>query len=187
MNSNIKQSSGRYYYGWFIVFIAALGVFFSGPGQTYSNSSFIDEHILEFGWSRSEVSGIYSAATLVAGFIMMAVGRFIDRFGQRVMMTTIGILFALACFWNSIVSGIWMMAIGFFLIRLLGQGSMSLMPNTLVAQWFIKRRGLAFSLMSLGSFASAMLFPIIGIVCSLLAKKPVKSSFVARQADGARD
>lgn len=151
----------KFYYGWFIVFIAGLGIFFSGPGQTYSNSAFIDEYIRDFGWSRSEVSGLYSAATLVAGLIMIFVGRFIDKFGQRTMMVTVGSVFAIACFFNSIVSSMWMLAIGFFLIRLLGQGSMSLIPNTLVAQWFIKKRGFAFSIMTLGSFASAMVFPIV--------------------------
>lgn len=151
----------RFYYGWFIVFIAGLGVFFSGPGQTYSNSQFIDEYIRDFGWSRSQVSGLYSAATLVAGFGMVFIGRFIDKFGQRAMMVTVGSLFAIACFFNSLVSSMWMLGLGFFLIRLLGQGSMSLIPNTLVAQWFIKKRGIALSLMTLGSFASAMSFPII--------------------------
>ncbi|WP_138417879.1 MFS transporter [Aquibacillus sediminis] len=151
----------RIYYGWFIVFIAGLGIFFSGPGQTYSNSQFIDEYIRDFGWSRSQVSSLYSVATLIAGLIMIFVGRFIDRFGQRMMMVSVGTLFALACFFNSMVSSMWMLAIGFFLVRLLGQGSMSLIPNTLVAQWFIKKRGRAFSIMTLGSFASAMSFPII--------------------------
>src|SRR5699024_1463081 len=113
-----------------IVFIAGLGVFFSGPGQTYSNSAFIDEYIRDFGWSRSQVSGLYSLATLLAGLIMIFVGRFIDRFGQRIMMVSIGTLFGLACFFNSIVSSMWMLALGFFLVRLLGQGSMSLIPNT---------------------------------------------------------
>ncbi|WP_240468677.1 MFS transporter [Gracilibacillus sp. YIM 98692] len=151
----------RFYYGWFIVFIAALGVFFSGPGQTYSNSIFVDEYIASFGWSRSEVSGLYSAATLIAGFIMILVGRFIDRFGQRTMLVIVGILLALSCFFNSMVSSMWMFVVGFFLIRLLGQGSMVLIPNTLVAQWFIEKRGRAVSLVSIGSFASAMSLPII--------------------------
>lgn len=150
-----------FFYGWVIVFIAGLGVFFSGPGQTYSNSTFIDEYIHEFNWSRSQVSGLYSMATLIAGLGMMVIGRFIDRFGQRMMMVIVGTLLSIACFFNSMVSSMWMLAIGFFLIRLLGQGSMSLIPNTLVAQWFIKKRGIAFSIMTLGSFASAMVFPIV--------------------------
>lgn len=149
------------YYGWVIVFIAGLGVFFSGPGQTYSNSMFIDQYINDFGWSRTEVSSLYSTATLVAGLVMIFVGRFIDKFGPRSMMVTIGSLFGLACIFNSMVTNMFMLAIGFFLVRLLGQGSMSLIPNTLVAQWFIKKRGRAFSFMTIGSFASAMLFPII--------------------------
>ncbi|WP_163969753.1 MFS transporter [Oceanobacillus halotolerans] len=138
-----------------------MGIFFSGPGQTYSNSMFIDEYINEFGWSRSQVSGVYSTATLIAGFTMMLVGRFIDRFGQRTMMVSVGLLFGLALLYNSMVTSIGMLAVGFFLIRLLGQGSMTLIPKTLVAQWFIKKRGRAFSFMTLGSFLSAMLFPII--------------------------
>ncbi|WP_067730852.1 MFS transporter [Oceanobacillus damuensis] len=151
----------NFYYGWVIVLIAGLGVFFSGPGQTYSNSAFIDQYINEFGWSRSQVSGLYSTATLIAGIAMIFIGRFIDRFGQRAMMVTIGTLFGIACLFNSIVSSMWMLMIGFFLIRLLGQGSMTLIPNTLVAQWFVKKRGVAFSIMTLGSFASAMSLPII--------------------------
>ncbi|HLR63479.1 MAG TPA: MFS transporter [Lentibacillus sp.] len=151
----------KIYYGWFIVFIGGLGIFFSGPGQTYSNSAFIDQYINDFGWSRTEVSSLYSSATLIAGLTMMFVGRFIDKYGQRFMMVTVGTVFALACFFNSMVTNMLMLGIGFFLVRLLGQGTMSLIPNTLVAQWFVEKRGRAFSFMTMGSFISAMVFPII--------------------------
>lgn len=148
------------YYGWIIVFLAALGSFFSGPGQTYSNSIFIDEYINTFGWSRSEISGIYSGATLAAGLLMMVVGRYVDKFGQRQMMVVVSVILGLSCLFNSIVQNIWMLGIGFFLVRLFGQGSMSLIPNTLVPQWFIKKRGRAMSFMAMGGFASAAFFPI---------------------------
>lgn len=42
-----------------------------------------------------------------------------------------------------------MLFIGFFLIRLLGQGSMSLIGSTLVPQWFIRNRGRTLSIVSL--------------------------------------
>lgn len=133
--------------------------FFSGPGQTYSNAAFIDYYILDFNWERSLVSGIYSAATLAAGFLLFLVGSSIDRFGQRTVSLTVSILLASACFWNSIVVNPVMLFIGFFLIRLLGQGSMTLVPNTLIPQWFIEKRGRAFSLMMLGGFISSTFFP----------------------------
>ncbi|MBT2709507.1 MFS transporter [Pseudomonas sp. ISL-84] len=151
--------STPFYYGWMIVLISALGVFFSGPGQTYSISVFIDSYIHDFGWSRSQVSAIYSAATLAAGLCMFFVGRFIDRHGQRKMAVFVGFSLALACFWNSIVANTAMLFIGFFLLRLLGQGSMTLIPNTLVPQWFITKRGKALSLMAIGGFSSSAIFP----------------------------
>lgn len=154
-----RKPSG--FYGWYIVFIAGLSIFFSGPGQTYSISTFIESYIDHFGWSRSLVSGIYSSATLVAGILLLFVGRLIDQYGQRLMMVIVGILFSLACLWNSMVTQPWMLFVGFFLIRLLGQGSMTLIPNTLVPQWFIRQRGRAMSLMAVGGFLSSALVPPI--------------------------
>ncbi|HAQ07223.1 MAG TPA: MFS transporter [Bacillus bacterium] len=151
----------NFYYGWVVVFISGLGIFFSGPGQTYSVSVFIDSYIRDFGWSRSQVSAVYSLATLAAGICMFFVGRFVDKFGQRKMSVLVGIALAIACFWNSMVVNTAMLFIGFFLIRVLGQGSMSLIPNTLVPQWFIAKRGKAMSLMAIGGFASSASLPPI--------------------------
>jgi MFS family permease len=59
----------------------------------------------------------------------------------------------------SMVNSVVMLLAGFFLVRLLGQGSMSLSGNTLVPQWFIARRGRALSLVSLGGAVSSALLP----------------------------
>jgi len=158
-SSNRQPITTSFYYGWVVVAMAALGVFFSGPGQTYSNSIFIDYYIKEFGWSRSLVSSIYSIATLVSGILMFFVGRYIDILGQRKMAVIAATCLAIACFWNSTVSNAVMLFIGFFLIRLFGQGSMSLIPNTLVPQWFIEKRGRALSFMAVGGFISSAAFP----------------------------
>jgi MFS family permease len=158
-----KPIETPFYYGWVIVLMGALGVFFSGPGQTYSNAVFIDYYLADFGWNRSTISSIYSVATLAAGLLMMVVGRYIDKYGQRFAMVVVASALALACFWNSIVMNTTMLFIGFFLIRLFGQGSMTLVPNTLIPQWFIEKRGRAFSMMAIGGFLSSALFPIMNL------------------------
>lgn len=152
-----------FYYGWVIVAIAALSHFFSGPGQTFSNAIFIDSYIEEFGWSRSAVSGIYSFATLLAGLLLFLVGRFIDKYGARKMAVIISLLLAMSAIYNSFVTNAAMLFFGFFLIRLLGQGSMTLIPNTLVPQWFIQKRGRALSFAAIGGMASSALLPIINV------------------------
>ncbi|WP_349409805.1 MFS transporter [Pseudalkalibacillus sp. SCS-8] len=157
--SQYIQSRFSFFYGWIIVFLGGLGLFFSGPGQTYGVSVFIDSYIEEFDWSRSLVSGIYSGATLLSGSLLFLMGRAVDRFGQRRMSLVVGISLAVACFWNSFVFTPVMLFFGFFLLRFFGQGSMTLVPNTLVPQWFIKKRGRALSFMAIGGFLSSALIP----------------------------
>jgi sugar phosphate permease len=148
-----------FYYGWLIVVISALGVFFSGPGQTFSNAVFIESYIRDFGLDRTTVSSIYSAATLLSGLLLFLAGRLIDRYGRRLMLTLAALLLALACLYNSFVTGPVMLFFGFFMVRYFGQGSMTLIPNTLVSQWFMKYRGRALSFAGLGGLLGAACFP----------------------------
>ncbi|MFV8828910.1 MFS transporter [Alkalihalobacterium sp. APHAB7] len=136
-----------------------MGIFFSGPGQTYSISIFIDAYLRHFGWSSTLISTMYLFATLLAGLLLFIVGRLVDRYGQRKMTVIITILLAVACVFNSMILGPAMLFIGFFMLRLFGQGSMTLIPGTLVPQWFVGKRGRALSFMAFGSFLSAAALP----------------------------
>ena len=104
-----------FFYGWIIVAISALGLFFSGPGQTYSFSVFINAYITDLGWSRSLISSLYSLASLTAGLSLFMVGRLIDHYGQRRMSGVIGLCLGFACLWNSATLGLVWMFIGFFI------------------------------------------------------------------------
>lgn len=162
-NNHTVPLKTSFFYGWFIVFIGGLGMFFSGPGQTYFISVFIDQYINDFGWSRSQVSTIYSAATLVSAVCMFFMGRLIDRFGHRHMIVLVSIMLALACFINSFVTNLTLLFLGILMLRLFGQGSMTLIPNTLIPQWFMAKRGQALSYMAIGGFASSALFPPLNV------------------------
>jgi MFS family permease len=83
----------------------------------------------------------------------------VDKRGQRQMMLIVGLLLALTALYNSFVSSLLMISFGFFLLRYLGQGSMTLIPNSLVPQWFTKKRALAISLSGIGSLLGTLLVP----------------------------
>ena len=72
--------------------------------------------------------------TLFAGLMLFSVGRVLDRRGHRVMMPLIALGFSMACLWMSVVLNPIMLLFGFFCIRLLGQGSMTLVGTTLPPQ-----------------------------------------------------
>lgn len=158
-NSSELPFKSPFFYGWIITGISAVILFFSGPGQTYSVSAFIDHYIAEFGWSRSLVSSLYSMGTLTAGLIMGMMGGLFDRWGHRIMTTFVALLLGVACLGMSLVNSLVILFIGFFAIRLLGQGSMSLSSTTLPPQWFITKKGRALSIASLGGAVSTALLP----------------------------
>ena len=162
-NHLAKKINKVLFYGWVIIAFSALATFFSSPGQTYSISAFIDSYIEEFGFSRTLISTIYSVATVISGTLLVFMGKAVDRFGQRIMLIIAGIMLSLACLFNSFIINIPMIFFGFFFLRYFGQGSLSLIPGSLVPQWFVKHRALAISLLSLGNIVGNMLAPRINI------------------------
>ena len=153
-----------FFYGWVIASIAGVGIFFSGPGQTYSISSFVDPLLVHFGWSRSFFSTLYSGGTLIAGLSMVFLGKLVDRFGCRLMLTIVPLLLGITCWYMGAVTGAVTVFIGFVLLRFLGVGSLELIPSVLVAQWFVRMRGRAFWITSMGITVSSASFPYLNVL-----------------------
>lgn len=165
MKKNIlaKKIEHKFYYGWIIVCLAALSVFFSAPGQTYSFSAFKASYLEAFSLNNTQLSGIYSVATVLSGSLLVFVGKATDKYGQRFMMTLVGTMLAMACLFNSFIQNTTMLFIGFFIMRYFGQGSMTLIPGSLVPQWFEKRRAFAISLYTFGGILANTLVPAFNI------------------------
>ncbi len=150
-----------FFYGWIILGVGALGIFLSGPGQTYVVSIFVDPIIQDLGWSRTLISGLYTGGSLTAALIVPWVGRLLDRYGSRIVMPTVAALFGVATFFLSSVSTPIHLFVGIVAIRSLGQGSLVLISTTLVAMWFVRQRGRAIALSALASPASQATFPLL--------------------------
>jgi MFS family permease len=140
----------RFFYGWVMLGVAALGMFASGPGQSHMFSVFILPIGEDLGISHTSVSSAYAMATLVAAFGLPYVGRLVDRFGVRPVMLTVAVLLGFAAMAFGAVTGMVTLALGFAALRFLGQGSLMLCSANLVSQWFNRKRGFALSLMGLG-------------------------------------
>jgi sugar phosphate permease len=149
------------FYGWIILPVAGLALFLSGPGQTYNISVFIDPIIEETGWSRTLISSIYTAGSLSASLGMIIVGRLLDKYGARIMLVLIGVLFGIALLFMGTVKVPIALYLGFAAIRTLGQGSLILIPTTLISLWFVKFRGKATALATLGLPLSQATLPIL--------------------------
>lgn len=161
VNTTTSSAISRvpFFYGWVVLGVAGLAIFCSGPGQTYSVSVFVDPIIEDLGWSRTMVSGLYTAGSLTAAMAMIFVGRLLDRYGARIMLGIVVVLFSVVVAAMSLINHPVHLYLGFAGIRTLGQGSLTLIPTTLVAIWFVRLRGRATALTTLGMGASTASFP----------------------------
>lgn len=167
MQQNIRSNiavavSGHFYYGWLILAIAAVGMFSSGPGQSYTFSVFLQHIQSDLGIPNHRIATAYALATLLAAALLPRMGRLLDQIGPRKMLILVSILLGFAClFFGAAANVIWLAA-GFALLRFMGQGATMMCTANLVSQWFSKRRGFAMSLLALGFAASMAIHPPLG-------------------------
>ena len=149
----------RIFYGWFVVGAAAVVIFSSGPGQSYVFSVFIDSIIEDTGLSRTGISLLYLASTLVSAVLVTFVSRLADKYGPRIVLVVAGLGLGAACFGMAAATHILLFFIAFASLRALSQGSLNINAILLVNQWFISLRGRAVGMMTLGAVMSTALFP----------------------------
>ena len=166
MSSHMNRTTNRpwvsrtpFFYGWVILVVASFAGFISGPGQTYGVSVFVDPMIEDLGLSRTLIAGLYAGGSLTAAASMILVGRLLDRYGARVVLMGVTALFGIALLWMSRVNSPFDLYLGFAGIRTLGQGSLTLIPTTLLALWFVRRRGRVMPFFFVGSATSQAVFP----------------------------
>lgn len=157
----LRVTSLPFFYGWVIVAVAGLIHFTAAPGQTYVISIFLEPMIEDMEWSRTVFSGLYTVGSMTAALFMVGVGRALDRFGARRTVVLLCLLMGLATFWMSSVNAMWELFVGFALLRTIGQGSFGLVATTMISTWFIRLRGRATAIASLGGAASMAAFPFL--------------------------
>ena len=158
--STAPDPGPRHFIGWRIAVLATITGAMTGPGQTIGVSVFVDPMIADLNLTRSQVSMAYLIGTLVGAAALLPVGRWIDRVGSRRGMTWIGLAFGIGLVAMSGVRGFVTLAIGFTLIRWLGQGSLGLVSVVSITHWFERRRGAVFGVSFTAVSALMALTPI---------------------------
>ncbi len=147
------------FYGWAILGLGTVGVLMSAPGQTIGVSPFTEPLMAALGLSRVTLSLAYMIGTIGSSLLLVPAGRLYDRFGARVVGTVscvalggvllvlsrcdvlagrladfVGPAYATAAAFATIL-------VGFFALRLSGQGMLTLVSRNMIMKWFDRRRG----------------------------------------------
>jgi len=156
-----KGLAGRlpFYYGWMMVPVAIIASSVTGVGQTYGVSVFNPSLLKSLGISLTALSGAYMVSTLLASLFQPSIGSLMDRFGIKITMTGVVILLGGACIFFARVDSIITLLLGFFLLRLLGQGGLSLISGNIAAMWFREKLGTVTGIISSGFSVSMAVIP----------------------------
>lgn len=116
-------------------------------GIWYSFSVFLVAIVEEFKWSRSAASGVFSLFLLVYSGMSIVIGALLDRFGPRVVLPCGGLLVVLGLLATSRIQNLTQYYLYYGLLTAAGVCALGHISHSIfLADWFIKKRGLAFGI-----------------------------------------
>jgi MFS family permease len=154
-----------FYYGWVHVFIAALAMVGTLPGRTQGLGLITEPLLRDLQIDRVSFARINLWATLIGALFSIGVGRLIDRFGSRIVLTVVTVLLGFVVLGTSMTHEIATIAILITLTRGFGQSALSVVSITMVGQWFVRRLNLAMAVYTIALSLGFMLaFPLTGAI-----------------------
>lgn len=154
-----------FYYGWVHAFVAALAMVGTLPGRTQGLGLITEPLLKDLQLDRVHFARINLWATLIGALFSVGVGRLIDRFGSRIVLTVVAIALGSVVLGMSATSSVAAIAVFITLTRGFGQSALSVVSITIVGQWFVRRLNLAMAIYTIALSVGFMLaFPLIGAI-----------------------
>ena len=159
--SQTNATNNSFLYGWWIVFVAAIGLFMGyGPIVTFTFGVFLRLLNQEFGWSRGDIAQAFSLSLLVMSVAFPFIGRLVDRLGARKVIIPSILLFGLAFMSLSQLSAnLWHLYAVYIVLGLVGGGTAPVPYSNVLSHWFDKKRGLALGVAMVGLGLGAFVMP----------------------------
>ena len=153
------EAPSKLFYGWLMLPVAMLVMIATSPGQTFGLAFFNAEFRSAFDLSQTRLSATYLVATVIASLTMPLIGGWVDRFGLKRSALAAVAAMAAACVFASQVQGVLTLFMAFVFLRTIGPGSMTLVANNTLANWFHRRLGLASGVMQVGMAGALAIVP----------------------------
>ena len=157
------RSTPRAYYGWWIVLVAAAAMVGTLPGRTQGLGLITEPLLRDLGMDRVTFAQLNLWGTLAGALFGIGIGRLMDRYGARSVLTGVAaVLGAIVCAMSQ-VQGAAALAVSITLTRGFGQSALSVISIATVGHWFVRRIDAAMAVysivLSIGFMAA---FPAVG-------------------------
>ena len=152
-----------FYYGWVVLLVAAAAMVGTLPGRTQGLGLITEPLLSDLGIGRVDYAQLNLWATLIGSAGAIGIGRFIDRFGARVVLVAVATALGVTVLLMSRVTTFTELAVAITLTRALGQSALSVVSIAMVGHWFVRRIDMAMAIYSVVLSVGFMIaFPAVG-------------------------
>jgi MFS family permease len=156
-NTALQPSPPKKFYGWWIVFAGTAVLFVSSGIGFYGHGVILDPLRAQYGWTKGTISSAVTLYFLVAGVMGMLIGPRVDKYGAKPVLILGSVILGLGLVLLSLISELWQLYAVYFLMSIGWSGTSLVTINTLIANWFIRKRGLAMGLTMTGMSVGGMI------------------------------
>ena len=158
----LTSSKRKFFYGWYIVGTGFLTNIASAFALASTLSIFLKPLTAELGISRGVFSLLRSGEGIIGALSAPFVGTLVDRHGGRWLIAIGTAIVAAGYFVLGHVDTFTQFALVRLSLVTLGDAMMgSMVVNIVIAQWFLRRRGRAFAISSMGIGFAKVCMPIV--------------------------
>jgi sugar phosphate permease len=163
--ANPKEMRAGLFWGWYVV-LGAFLILAINYGARYSFGVFVKPMALQYNWSRSVISAGMSVMVLAYGIGGIFAGRLADRIAPRWIITFGAILMAAGLFLTVLIREPWQFYLTYGVLGGFGAACLGVVVcNSSVGKWFVRKRGFAIGIASIGVGAGTMaMVPLAGYV-----------------------
>lgn len=150
----------RPFYGWYIVVMAFISLFIGAGTGGFVFGIFLPAMSAELGWSQSTIVVASSITSITSALSGPFLGRFADKRGPRVILITALIVMFVGMAGSGFVVEPWQLYLTFGLMTGVARSALqSVVPGTMISNWFIRRRSAAYGIAAMGPPCSNFLLP----------------------------
>ncbi len=129
----------RFFYG-YIVVLAEFFIILMMYGTRVGYGVFFKPMLTEFGWSRALTAGAFSLSMFMQGILGIIMGRFNDKLGPRIVMTSCGFFLGVGYLLMSQIHSAWQLYLFYVILIGIGMGGVFVSIFSTIARWFVRKR-----------------------------------------------
>jgi MFS family permease len=150
-----------FFYGWAVVGCAMCSNVARQGAAVATLSMFVVPMTLEFGWSRTGISGAVSLGSLLGALAAPFAGPLFDRHGSRALLVASAFVVSACCVALAGTQSLAWFYAAFALSRMTFSTPFDVGTTSAVAKWFVRRRALAMSFLAMSTGIGLAVVPFV--------------------------